>query len=443
MYFHESTRYDLEPWYLAFRGLINVLLGASIYLRPDWASDLIMQLFGAWLIINNIIQIVPFFIRHRTRRLLPEAIFTSIIGISVGILALIKTIIAIEIATLFIGLLLFFRAIIELLILVESHMRVQHQRRLLVWVIISIIFSFYLLLNPFGEIHFLEKTFGVFAIILGFNHIITSSRISVKFLKVEKETQSSKRLVPVENFNDLSLSSNQINKKTSSFEPIKPGGILNPSSYHCPIVVAAHPDDLEAFAGGLVFELGEVISVIFSGGDKGVWNSKYKYMNKKDYINLRMGEASEAGKLLRLKEIIYMGYFDREIEVNDENVEKICTIFNHYNPDLVISFEYRNKETLDPHPDHLAVGEITRQAVTKYMKDQDLDYILMSSLLPNIFVNISDVRRVKVEALSKHETQISFNSIIFPFLEKLITKIWGAYLDIDYAEGYRVFEITT
>ena len=430
----------MKPWYLAFRGLINVLLGASIYLRPELASDLVMQLFGAWLIINNLIQIGPFFMMHRTRRLLPEALSTSIIGVTVGLLALIKTITAIEIATLFIGLLLLFRAIIELVILVESHMRVQHQRRLLLWVIFSLIFSLYLILNPFGEIHFLEKTFGVYAIILGLNHIMTSSRINIEVMDVEKETQSDDQLVPVENFDSISLSPIQVSENTPSFEPIRPGEILNPTKYLRAIVVAAHPDDLEAFAGGLVLELGGVISVIFSGGDKGVWDSKYKNMEKKDYINLRLGEAAEAGKLLRLKKIIYLGYFDRGIEVNEDNVEKTCTIFNHFNPDLVISFEYRSKETLDPHPDHLAVGEITRQAVMKYRKDKGLDYILMSSLLPNIFVNISDVRRVKVEALSRHETQINFNGIVFPFLEKLITKIWGAYLNIDYAEGYRVVE---
>ena len=430
----------MKPWYLAFRGLINVLVGASIYLRPELASDLVMQLFGAWLIINNLIQIGPFFMMHRTRRLLPEALSTSIIGVTVGLLALIKTITAIEIATLFIGLLLLFRAIIELVILVESHMRVQHQRRLLLWVIFSLIFSLYLILNPFGEIHFLEKTFGVYAIIIGLNHIMTSSRINIEVMDVKKMTQSDDQLVPVENFDSISLSPIQVSENTPSFEPIRPGEILNPTKYLRAIVVAAHPDDLEAFAGGLVLELGGVVSVIFSGGDKGVWDSKYKNMEKKEYINLRLGEAAEAGKLLRLKEIIYLGYFDRGIEVNEDNVEKTCTIFNHFNPDLVISFEYRSKETLDPHPDHLAVGEITRQAVMKYRKDKSLDYILMSSLLPNIFVNISDVRRVKVEALSRHETQINFNGIVFPFLEKLITKIWGAYLNIDYAEGYRVDE---
>jgi LmbE family N-acetylglucosaminyl deacetylase/uncharacterized membrane protein HdeD (DUF308 family) len=443
LYFHEFNRYEVKPWYLALRGLINVLLGTSIYLRPDLASDFIMQIFGAWLIVNNMIQMGPFFVRHRTRRLLPEALSTSLIGITVGVLALIKTVTAIEIATLIVGLLLLFRAVIELRVLVESRMRVLHQRRLLVWVIFSFVFGFYLILNPFGEMHFLEKTFGVYAVILGLNHIMTSSRLSARIENLKEEThveESRSYKVPVENFDALSLSKGQSHENPSSWESIRPGDILNPSKYQRPIVVAAHPDDLEAFAGGLVFELGGVVSVIFSGGDKGVWDSKYKNLDKADYINLRLAEAAEAGRLLRVKEIIYMDYSDRGIEVNEENVEKIIAIFDHFNPDLVISFEYRARATLDPHPDHLAVGEITRQAVIKYRQNNGLDYVLMSSLLPNIFVNVSDVRRVKVEALSKHETQISFNGIVFPFLEKLITKIWGAYLNIDYAEGYRVYD---
>jgi LmbE family N-acetylglucosaminyl deacetylase/uncharacterized membrane protein HdeD (DUF308 family) len=426
---------------MVLRGLVNVLLGGYVYLRPDLATDLVMQLFGAWLILNNLVQIGRFFLQHRTRRLLPEALSTGVIGLNVGILALIKTVTAIEIATLLIGLLLFLRSIIELIILVESRMRVRHQKRLILWVILSLLFGFYLILNPFNEIHFLEKTFGIYALVIGLNHIITSSRLNVKIEKTLDEIkteESSGRIVPIKKYNALSLTPIPSNITRSSWVALKPGGILDPSRYQRPIVIAAHPDDLEAFAGGLVYELNGAVSVIFSGGDKGVWDSKYKNMAKEDYIQMRLGEAAEAGSLLGIKEIIYLGYFDRGIMVNEENVEKTITILRHYNPDLVISFEYRHKETLDPHPDHLAVGEISRLAVNEYRQDNGLDYILMSSLLPNIFVNISDVRRVKVEALSRHETQMSFNGIVFPFLEKLITKIWGVYLNINYAEGYRV-----
>ena len=425
------------------RGFINILVGVSIYLRPDWATDFVMRLLGVWLIVNNIIQIAPFFLKKRTRRLLPEAMFTSIIGISVGLLSIIKTLTALEIATVIIGVLLFFRAVIELIILVGHHMRVKHQRRLLVWVIFTIVFGIYLIMNPFTELHFLEKTFGIYALIIGLNHMMTSSRMSEKIENIVEETrleESSNNQVPINDFDNLSLDPTLLSENRSKWGLIKPGMVLDPSRYLCPFVIAAHPDDMEAFAGGLVFELKGVISVIFSGGDKGVWDSKYRNLDKGEYINLRLKEAADAGKILGVKEIIYLGYFDRGIEVNEVTIEKIYSILKHFNPDLVISFEYHRNWTLDPHPDHLAVGEIVRQSVIRYRKDNELDYILMSSLLPNIFVNISDTRRVKIAALLQHETQISFNGIVFPFLEKLITKIWGAYLNIDYAEGYRVVD---
>ena len=141
MYFQEPKKFETRSWYLVLRGLVNVLLGGYVYLRPDLATDLVMQLFGAWLILNNLVQIERFFLQHRTRRLLPEPLSTGVIGLNVGILALIKTVTAIEIATLLIGLLLFLRSIIELIILVESRMRVRHQKRLILWVILSFLFG--------------------------------------------------------------------------------------------------------------------------------------------------------------------------------------------------------------------------------------------------------------------------------------------------------------
>ena len=53
------------------------------------------------------------------------------------------------------------------------------------------------------------------------------------------------------------------------------------------------------------------------------------------------------------------------------------------------------------------------------------------------------MRRVKLEALACHSTQHGLNGIIFPFLEKLITRIWGAFDGVEYAEGYRLIDIPT
>ena len=65
----------------------------------------------------------------------------------------------------------------------------------------------------------------------------------------------------------------------------------------------------------------------------------------------------------------------------------------------------------------------------------------MSTLFPNVFVDVSEVRRFKVTALGEHDSQDDFNSIVFPYLEKFITRLWGAYNGVDFAEGYRLIDI--
>lgn len=253
----------------------------------------------------------------------------------------------------------------------------------------------------------------------------------------------SNKNVPVLTIEDYISSSSQQSRSFTNWNHLKPGEKINLSKYKRPIVLAAHPDDLEAFAGGLVFQLKDLLSVIYSGGDKGVWNPQYRKMDKDEYIQLRLKEASEAGKLLGVSEIIYMGYLDRGIKCTEVSVRNALLILERYEPDLVVSFEFYRGRNIDPHPDHIAVGEITRRAVMMYKGKGSLDYIVMSTLFPNVFVDVSDVRRFKLVALGEHDSQDDFNSIIFPFLEKFITKIWGAYNGVDYAEGYRFVDSQT
>jgi LmbE family N-acetylglucosaminyl deacetylase/uncharacterized membrane protein HdeD (DUF308 family) len=442
MYFREiDESYSIKSWYFILRGFIDIIFGLAAFLRPEWASDLIVRLFGVWLIFTNIIQFAPFVLGKRTRRLWPEALASSVIGLLIGFLALVKYQLAVEIAAIIVGLLLLFRALIELVILVESNMRAYHQRWLILWVVFSLVFGFYIIINPFGEERIIEKVLGIYAILIGFNHVLVASRKSHIVIEREEQIHSeidSDRYVPVETMSELRFNKNPLSSNNvERWEPIKPGEKINVSKYKRPIVIAAHPDDLEAFAGGLVFQLGNVLSVIFSGGDRGVWSPKYSAMDKSEYIRLRLKESSEAGKILGVNEIIYMGYLDRSIKCTDDNIQKILTILEKYEPDIIVSFEYHKSITLDPHPDHLAIGEITRQAVMKCMNDVRFDYFVMSTIFPNVFVDVSNVRRVKLEALARHTSQTGLNSIIFPFLEKLITKLWGAYNGVDFAEGYR------
>jgi LmbE family N-acetylglucosaminyl deacetylase len=227
-----------------------------------------------------------------------------------------------------------------------------------------------------------------------------------------------------------------------TWTPASPGSRLDPTKYLRPIVLTPHPDDLEGFAGGLAFKLTSgAISVIFAGGDRGVWAPEYARMPKREYIHVRLEESAEAARLLGAKEVIYLGYLDRAVECNEESIQKVLDLLRRYQPDLVASFEFYRWANPYPHPDHLAVGNIVRHAIARYEHNDRLDYLLTSTLLPNAVVDVTGVRRVKLEALACHTTQIGLNGVIFPFLERFITRLWGAFNGVDFAEGYRLVDV--
>lgn len=217
---------------------------------------------------------------------------------------------------------------------------------------------------------------------------------------------------------------------------------LDHKKYKRPLIITSHPDDLEGFVGGLSYLLAHnVVSVVFAGGDRGVWDSTYEHMPIEEYIEIRKTESNIGGKLLGLSEIIYMGYHDRDIPVNDTTIQQVLNHLKNYQPDVVISFEYFHFSTPYPHPDHIAVAQIVRNAIARYELNHTLDYYVCSTLFPNRFVDVSAVRRIKLDALACHATQQGLNAIIFPFFERMLSKLWGIYIGADYAEAYRKVHI--
>src|SRR5260221_8291272 len=133
---------------------------------------------------------------------------------------------------------------------------------------------------------------------------------------------------------------------------------LNVDQYKTALVFTAHPDDLEGFAGGVVYLLSDVHSIIYSGGDRGVWSKQYKKLSKWAYERLRIHESDEAEKVLHIKNVVDFHYEDRKIPVNESSIGKALDQMRQYRPDVIFSFEYKDWLTYDPHPDHLAVAKI-------------------------------------------------------------------------------------
>lgn len=186
------------------------------------------------------------------------------------------------------------------------------------------------------------------------------------------------------------------------------------------LVVAAHPDDPEFGAGGCVArwtEQGdEVVYVICTNGDKG---SSDPNMTSERLAVLREEEQRAAASVLGVKEVVFLGYPDGDLEYTRESRGQIVRAIRKYHPDLVL--------TSDPcrrypwHHDHRICGQLVLDAVFPYARDH-LSYpehlaeglrthavgevYLWGSDDPDTFIDITDKFDVKIKALKCHRTQV-------------------------------------
>ncbi len=206
-----------------------------------------------------------------------------------------------------------------------------------------------------------------------------------------------------------------------------------------PLIVLSHPDDLEGFVGGLAYSLrAPVASVVMSGGDKGRWQPEHEGLPTEQFMAIRLNESARSAHLLGMESVVWMGYRDREIEYDEAGVQRMLDLLSAVQPDLIVTFEYRKWLNYYPHRDHIQTGLIVREAVRRYQATgARADLLLTSTIAPNVFLDVTNVRRIKLEALACHTTQDALNAIIFPFFERLVTSIWGGFSGVESAEGYR------
>lgn len=447
MYFLElKERFTTKAWYLTLRGMASIILGFSALIFPVLAARILLTLLAVWLMGNTLEQIAALLRQGRTAwRLWRQMLLSLLISTGVGVLALIGETLVIDAATIGFGGLLFFRAMLELSIFIQAPGRVRRRRLLLAAAVVSFVAGVYLFSGPFDTDYILIRIFGVYAAVIGTLNVMSAWRVSAQIQENVAYAHSflvEAPMVPVENASNILPPQENIATRKCRWTPVTAGSRLDPGKYRRPIIFAPHPDDLEAFSGGLAYKLhGELLSVVFAGGDKGVWSQKFAQMPPHDFVRLRLTEAAEAANLLGIKEIIYMGYMDRTVQCTEAAIQQVVDILEQHQPDLIVSFEYFRRVTPYPHPDHLEAAQIVRHAVARYQHNDCLDFLVTATLFPNVFLDVTGVRRVKLEALACHTTQVGLNKIIFPFLEGVVTRLWGIFNAVDYAEGYRVVNV--
>ena len=211
--------------------------------------------------------------------------------------------------------------------------------------------------------------------------------------------------------------------------------------------VGAHADDLEWYAGATIAKLAragaEITLVICTDGAKGSYDPN---ADARELAAQRKAEQRDAASALGIKEVIFLGYPDGELEPNVGLRQRLATIYREHQPELLLAFDPWKRYEL--HPDHLAAGRAALDARLAakmplyYPEVRERAWAIRELWLfnadePNYFVEVGATLEIQQRALALHRSQTSvWDAAARAFIEN-VARENGKRLGVEYAEAFR------
>lgn len=181
------------------------------------------------------------------------------------------------------------------------------------------------------------------------------------------------------------------------------------------LAIVAHPDDAAIFCGGTLAkhaDRGDDVGVVhMTRGELGGFEA-----SREEIAATRTEEVLEAGDVLGVDEIEFLGFEDGRIEYDLDARMRVVEAMREYDPDLVLT-HFRD----DMHPDHRVTSRLVSDAyyMTALPKvetgqdpvDPENIYFFgkpTSSIEPSVRVDVSEYLDRKIEAVGAHESQLEF-----------------------------------
>ena len=227
--------------------------------------------------------------------------------------------------------------------------------------------------------------------------------------------------------------------------------------YRAAMVVVAHADDAEFGCSGTVArwckEGMEVVYVLCTDGSKG---STDREITSEQLAEMRKQEQIAAGKLLGLKDVVFLGYPDGYLEPTLELRRDISREIRRYKPDVLI--------TTNPvrtlmgrgyigHPDHFAAGEAALSAVYPAARDhltfpelldegfephKVREVLITGHDSPDKWINVTDTIETAIQALLSHVSQMGNWDGMAERMREW-RKESGKGHEMEYAEAFKSF----
>jgi LmbE family N-acetylglucosaminyl deacetylase len=228
------------------------------------------------------------------------------------------------------------------------------------------------------------------------------------------------------------------------------------------LVVVAHPDDVDFWAGGTVAcwtSAGIAVThCVLSDGDTGGFDPE---VPRSAIPGIRRAEQEAAAAVLGVSDVRFLGYPDGDIEPSYALRRDITRLIRQVQPARMLTWspEWSWRRFHRNHPDHRAAGEATLSAVfpdarnpfahpelfsQEGLKPWEVSEVwLIGSPNPNHYVDITDTFDRKSAALRAHQSQTAHRDRLAEEVrERLAPNSQAAGLPADrLAEAFQVVTI--
>jgi LmbE family N-acetylglucosaminyl deacetylase len=226
------------------------------------------------------------------------------------------------------------------------------------------------------------------------------------------------------------------------------------------MVIMAHPDDAEFSCAGTVAkwvrEGKEVVYVLCTSGDKGTSDVS---QSPAELAEVRRAEQQAAGRVLGVKEIVFLGYEDGLLMSTVHLRRDLVRQIRRFKPDVVIcpdpTSRWYGQQYLN-HPDHRAAGDSALDAVYPSARDPHVfTELLAEGLEPHkvreiyivsrenadTWVDISETIDQKIAALKEHASQIGDRQSEVEKWVREGAQRMAETQDMQYAEGFKYIKL--
>ncbi len=220
------------------------------------------------------------------------------------------------------------------------------------------------------------------------------------------------------------------------------------------LILFAHPDDAEYMCGGTVAlwtrDGTEVHYVIVTDGSAG---SNEPGATREEMAVIREREQRAAAEVLGVKTVTILGFRDGELGVNLETRRAVAREVRRIRPEVIVAPDPSrlwSGQGYINHADHRAAGELalcavmpdspTRLQFPELLEEGFEPYEVPNLWLvaeePDTFVDIGKTIELKLEALTRHQSQHAEASA--PWVRERAREL-GERGGVEYAEAFRTF----